>query len=549
MANNESKGMSLRNKITIIFFLTVVSWGALVAVINNLFFYQLLSNIDLKQGLANHLGEEFTTVNTGLTFAALLTILLIALILSERITSQIKKLNQAVSKVAEGNLDVALDISSHDEIGQLANRIRNMIEYLKKTTTSIDNLNNEISERKKAEEELRKERDFAKGLVETAPAIVLVLDTEGRIVSFNQYMEGICGYHLDEVRGKNWFDIFVPESRRKDIHELFNKVVFGKTKMMGIVNPIITRDGREVEIEWYDKTLRDIVGNITGLLAIGQDITARKMAEEALQQSNRELKMAAVKLEEANRELKDFVYIASHDLREPLRKISSFGGLLKESLEGKLSDDDKENMKFMIDGAERMTKMIEGLLVYSRVSTKEAPLEEVDLNEVIEQLKQIELSKPLEESGGTIEVPQPLPKVKANHIQIGQLLQNLIGNGIKYQEKGSKPLITIKAHNISDKEVKIEVQDNGIGIEEKYKDEIFKMFKRLHSRREYEGAGIGLAVCKKIVERHDGRIGVDSKPKEGSTFWFTLQAFVPEEKEQKVLVMINNEEQAAKSDN
>jgi len=532
-----------------VFLLTAVGWSILVTVLSSFHFHYMLSNSTLKQELAKQVGREFATFNTALTFAACLTILLVALILTERITSRIKKLNEAVTKVAEGNLDIELDIQSHDEIGHLANRIKKMIEYLKKTTTSIDSINNEMSERKKAEEELRKERDFAQSLVETAQAIILVLDTEGKIASFNPYMEGICGYRLDEVKGKDWFEIFVSENRRKDVSELIKKVVFGKTKMMGIVSPIITRDGREVEIEWYDKTLKDLNGNITGLLAIGQDITSRKRTEEALQQSNSELKMAAIKLEESNRELKDFVYIASHDLREPLRKISSFGGLLKESLEGKLTDDDKENMKFMIDGAERMTKMIEGLLVYSRVSTKEAPMEEVDLSEVIEQLKQVELSNLLEESGGTIEVPQPLPRVKANRIQVGQLLQNLIGNGVKYRNKQTSPVITITAQNISDNEVKILVQDNGIGIESKYKDEIFKMFKRLHSRSEYEGTGIGLAVCKKIVERHNGRIGVDSKPGVGSTFWLTLPAFVPDETEQQEQVFIDSGKQAAESDN
>jgi PAS domain S-box-containing protein len=549
MLKNELKGISLRNKIAIAFFITAMMWGLLVSIVDGFHFRQILSNVDLKQNLANEVGREFTNINIGLTVAACLTILLIALFLIEKASRQIEKLNDAVKKVTEGNLDVELDVRSHDEIGQLASRIREMIGYLKRTTTSIDRLNKEVSERTRAEYELRKERDFAKSLVETAQVIVLVLDTEGKIVSLNPYMESICGYRLDEVRGKNWFETFIPESWQKEISELFGKAVFGKTPVMGVVNPIITRDGQEVEIEWYNKTLRDIDGNITGLLSIGQDITARKRAEEALQQSNHELKMAAVKLEESNKELKDFVYIASHDLREPLRKISSFGGLLKESLEGKLSDDNKENMKFMIDGAERMTKMIEGLLIYSRVSTKEAPLEEVDLNEVVEQIKQFELSKPLEESGATIEIPKPLPKIMANRVQVGQLLQNLISNGIKYQEKGAKPVITIRGCNISDNEVKVEVQDNGIGIEEKYKEEIFKMFKRLHSRREYEGTGIGLSVCKKIVEKHNGKIGVESKPKEGSTFWFTMPAAVTDELGQKEKVTIDNEKQAAQANN
>ena len=245
-------------------------------------------------------------------------------------------------------------------------------------------------------------------------------------------------------------------------------------------------------------------------------------ANEQLAASNHELMLLTTRLEDANSDLKDFVYIASHDLREPLRKITSFGSILKESLENKLDPDNRENLRYMIDGADRMTKMIEGLLTYSRVSSKESPLEEVDLNEVVEQLRQIELSKMIEETGAEIETPKRLPKIIANTAQIRQLLQNLVANGIKYHSKDVNPRITIRAKEEDSGEIRIEVQDNGIGIEEKYFEDIFKMFRRLHSRREYEGTGIGLSICKKIVEKHNGKIGVISKASQGSTFWFSL---------------------------
>ena len=258
------------------------------------------------------------------------------------------------------------------------------------------------------------------------------------------------------------------------------------------------------------------------LQATVRDITERKRVEKALESSNRNLELAVSKLEDANRELKDFVYIASHDLREPLRKIYSFGELLKDSLWEKLDGDDKENLEFMIDGASRMTAMIEGLLTYSRVGTKGKQFGTVDLNEVVEQLQQLELAKLLEETGGTIEVPLPLPIVEADTVQMRQLLQNLIANGIKYRRKEVQPQIVISAENTDGDKVRIKVKDNGIGIDEKYHEDIFKMFRRLHSREEYGGTGIGLAVCKKIMDRHNGQIGVESNPGEGTTFWFTL---------------------------
>jgi signal transduction histidine kinase len=244
--------------------------------------------------------------------------------------------------------------------------------------------------------------------------------------------------------------------------------------------------------------------------------------EQMVKHQTYELELTVNRLNEANHDLKDFVYIASHDLREPLRKISSFGGVLEEALKDKLSEDDKENLKFMIDGADRMTKMIEALLVYARVSKDKPVFEAVDLNEVINQLKQVEIASILEETCCTVEVPESMPKVWAESAQLRELLQNLITNGIKYRHKGVQPQITIRAKNIDNDTIKVEITDNGIGIKEEYHREIFKMFRRLHSRQEYEGTGIGLAVCKKIVERFNGEIGVESKYGGGSTFWFTI---------------------------
>jgi signal transduction histidine kinase len=170
--------------------------------------------------------------------------------------------------------------------------------------------------------------------------------------------------------------------------------------------------------------------------------------------------------------------------------------------------------------------MIEALLTYSRVATKGVDFEPLDLNEMIEQLTKFELAVKIEETESDVSVPEPLPAVQGDPTQIRQLLQNLIANGLKYQKPGAKPQVTIHAHQQDDGMVRLEIEDNGIGIKEEQFENVFTMFKRLHSKDEYEGTGIGLAVCKRIVERHGGEIAVESTYGQGSTFWFTLP--VPE---------------------
>ncbi len=249
----------------------------------------------------------------------------------------------------------------------------------------------------------------------------------------------------------------------------------------------------------------------------------RELAEKQFMTNclNIELTKASDKLQETNAELKNFVYVASHDLREPLRKITVFAEMLKNSLKDKIGHEEVENLHYMVDGAERMKKMIDGLLVYSRVSTQPHPFQKVDLNEVVAQISKFELAVLIEEKNVIIEVPKPLPIIVGDVSQMTQLMQNIIANGIKYQTKGNRPVIKITSKPAADGMVQIEVTDNGIGIKPEYHSSVFGMFKRLHGK-EYEGTGIGLATCRKIVERHNGTIGLESQPGHGSTFWFTI---------------------------
>ncbi len=265
----------------------------------------------------------------------------------------------------------------------------------------------------------------------------------------------------------------------------------------------------------FNEMIANLRQSTTSIDKLNAEIAERKRAEEKMRLLNEDL-------ENANNELKNFAYVASHDLREPLRKITSFGSLLENSIKNKLEPDDAENLHFMIDGAKRMNQMIDGLLSYSRASANEPHLENVELDKIIDDLQKFELDLLLKETHTIINILKPLPVIRADSVQIRQLLQNLIANGIKYQKKGNIPQITITSRPAENGMVRIEIADNGIGIPPEYQQAVFTMFKRLHSRTEYEGTGIGLAVCKKIVHRHKGQIGVESQPGKGSTFWFTV---------------------------
>jgi signal transduction histidine kinase len=262
-------------------------------------------------------------------------------------------------------------------------------------------------------------------------------------------------------------------------------------------------------------------------------VEAKEQLETKVMERTAELSSTNEKLSRSNQQLQEFTYVASHDLREPTRKISSFGQMLADSLGDKLEDDDKENLNFMINGADRMQQMIEALLVYSRVSTKGVSPERVDLNEIVDQLNSLELAVKIEETNANLIIPEPLPAIEGDPAQIRQLIQNLISNALKYQKKSVLPEVIIRASKKENDMVKVEVRDNGIGIKKEQYDNVFVMFRRLHSRQEYEGTGIGLAVCKRIVERHGGEIGVTSTYGEGSIFWFTMPASkTPVEKEE-----------------
>jgi light-regulated signal transduction histidine kinase (bacteriophytochrome) len=255
------------------------------------------------------------------------------------------------------------------------------------------------------------------------------------------------------------------------------------------------------------------------LIGIGIDITERKRAEER----NR---LYLEQLEWSNKELQDFAFAASHDLQEPLRKIQSFGDLLSSEFSSSISEEGRDYLARMQNAAARMRDLIDSLLAYSRVTTQIRPFFDVALGEAVEEAL-ANLVVRMEETNASVEVAE-LPIVEGDKVQIVQLFQNLIGNALKFHREGEPPRVRIYARPIHDSQslkgdaYEICVADDGIGFDEAYLSRIFSPFQRLHGRSEYEGVGIGLAICRKIVERHHGRITATCTPGQGAVFMVTL---------------------------
>ena len=246
---------------------------------------------------------------------------------------------------------------------------------------------------------------------------------------------------------------------------------------------------------------------------LAHQVAERKKAEARLTQ-------ALTTLERSNQALAQFAYVASHDLQEPLRKIRAFGGMLEDECGDQLGVDGHDYMARMLNAAKRMQQLIGDLLALSRITTRGKPFAPVAMGQVLADVLS-DLETRIEETGGQVDVSE-LPTIDADETQMRQLFQNLLGNALKFNREGVPPRIKVRAAEAVDGSCRVEVADNGIGFDEKYTDRIFGVFQRLHSRSEYEGSGIGLSVCRKIVERHGGVLDVRSTPGEGTVFAVTL---------------------------
>jgi PAS domain S-box-containing protein len=383
-------------------------------------------------------------------------------------------------------------------------------------------LNTELAERKRAEKSLRDSEALYHSLVDTLPINILRKDLRGRVTYGNR---GYCermGRPLSELLGKTDYDLFPKEYADKYLRD--DEKVIRSGEMFEDIEEHRAGDGQKLYVHVLKAPVRDAKGDVVGTQVIFWDVTARKLAEEALEKT-------AAELARSNKELEQFAYVASHDLQEPLRMITSYTQLIAKRYKEQLDSDAKEFMHFAVDGAMRMQKLIQGLLEYSRVGTRGKPFAQTQCDDILAAaLANLKLA--IEESDATV-THDPLPEIMADPVQLTQLFQNLVGNALKFRGPDA-PRIHISVErkiradaaslNVPPYEWIFCLRDNGIGIEPQYFERIFVIFQRLHTQDKYPGTGIGLAICKKIVERHGGRIWLESKPGQGTSFFFALPA-------------------------
>ena len=370
----------------------------------------------------------------------------------------------------------------------------------------------DISLRRAADEHLAQMESRYRGLLEAAPDAMVVVDQGGEIVLLNVQAEKKFGYVRDELLGQKVTNIIPEGFAERLVSDALRSTEDALAQQIGTGIELYgrRRNGLEFPIEIMLSPLASSEGTL--VTAAIRDISLRKRAEANLLQKMDELNRS-------NEELEQFAYIASHDLQEPLRMVASYTQLLSRRYSGKLDDDADEFIAFAVDGASRMQRLIQDLLTYSRISSRAQELVDTSSEAALSQAI-LNLRGAIEDSGAIV-THGPLPVVMADEMQLIQLFQNLVGNAIKYQAGGT-PTVHVSATADGARSWRFAVEDNGIGVDPQYYDKIFGMFQRLHGREEFAGTGIGLAVCKKIVERHGGRITVESTPGHGSVFCFTL---------------------------
>jgi PAS domain S-box-containing protein len=415
--------------------------------------------------------------------------------------------------------------------------------------SAIFEVSNDITERKKAEENARAASLYSRSLLEASLDPLVTISAEGKITDVNKATEDVTGFSRDELIGTDFSTYFTKPVKAKEGYQQ----VFTEGFVRDYPLAIRHTSGRITDVLYNATVYRNEAGEIQGVFAAARDVTERKRAEEALRRARdeleqivqerthelqeeieehkvteeelrtttEELREITQELRRSNKELEQFAYIASHDLQEPLRTVTSSIGLLENWYKGRLGAEADTFINYAVSGAKQMQLLIKDLLAYSRVTSRGESFAPVHCEDVFRHAID-NLKTAIEESEATITLPETMPMVMGDKMQLIQLFQNLIGNAIKFRSE-QPPAVQIGVERDGERnDLLFSVRDNGIGMDMQYADKIFTIFQRLHTTEQYPGTGVGLALCKKIVERHGGRIWVESELGRGSTFYFTL---------------------------
>jgi len=475
--------------------------------------YSLTDNInrlhESTQSKTKNVQNSGAFIVVSFIFIGIIAIIINSTIIRRTLAKRITALGKGVEILGSGNLDYRIAVEGDDELSALALASNEMASELKKSYASVDSLEKQIAERKRAEEALGYSEIKYRRLFEATKDGILILDAEtGMVVEVNPILTEMLGYSHETFLGKKIWEL----GFFKDI--VANQDNFAELQLKEYLRyddlPLETANGRRIEVEFISNVY--LVNQQKVIQCNIRDISERKLAADKLKES-------LADLQRSNKELEQFAYVASHDLQEPLRMVSSYTQLLAERYQDKL--DDKANLfiRYAVDGAVRMQLLINDLLTFSRIGSKGKALEPVDCHAVLGQAV-YNLKMNIEEAKAII-TNDELPEVRADASQLVQLFQNLIGNALKFRGE-EYPQVHISAQD-EGADWLFSVRDNGIGIDPQFSDKVFVIFQRLHTREEYQGSGIGLAICKKIVERHGGRIWFESEPGKGATFYFTIQ--------------------------
>lgn len=357
----------------------------------------------------------------------------------------------------------------------------------------------DVDEIHRARELASAERLRFEQIYQSTPAMMHTISADGDITQVSDYWLSYFGYERDEVIGRKSIDFLDDESRERAITHTLPEL-FETGHQSNIPYRFKRKDGRTVDVLLSSFLERDQHGKPLRSFAVMTDVTPLRTAYEQLERSNKELDR--------------FATVASHDLQEPLRKISAFAGLIRRRYIDKLDEEGIRSLEFLVDAAERMQTLIDDLLSYSRMASQPLRLERIDLNDIIAEVREL-LAGAIEENSAELDIDD-LPVVRGDPTLLKQALANLIGNAIKYR-RDINPVIQVRAERLGER-VRISIQDNGIGLDPKFADKIFAPFQRLHSRADYKGTGIGLAIVRQAIQRHGGTVEVESEPGVGSTF-------------------------------